>query len=287
MGDIFSRDCAIFSMNNRQLGGKKLFEYGIRNVLDFSYGAYVVNGAYSGNSNPAGAPNGNDAVATIRELLDGNIADVRLSAREASTAVSIIQTFANAADGIAAKLAGMEELAKKASSPDYSRVQVEAMQTELKDLAKEINDIVKGTEYNYNKIFTAVGESISISIGDGSSVDIFARDFSFNSQGLDLTTDQKSALSNIKKTITNLNEYKQYLNRQVARVEDATAIIESELESAMGVGLDDFTMDFAIETAFHIARQLSQDSSTALDMQANTEHSISLQLLRNRDYAVF
>ena len=177
----------------------------------------------------------------------------------------------------------MEELAKKASSPDYSRVQVEAMQTELKDLAKEIYDIVNGTEYNYNKIFTAAGESISIPIGNGSSVDIFARDFNFNSQGLDLTTDQKSALSNIKKAITNLNEYKQYLNRQFARMENATATIESELESAMGVGLDDFTMDFAIETAVHIASRLSQDSSSALDMQANTEPSIALQLLKDRD----
>ena len=264
-------------------GWRKLFEYGIRNVLDFSYGAYVVNGAYSGNSNPAGAPNHNDAVATIRELLNGNIADVRLSAREASTAVSIIQIFANAVDSIAAKLARMEELAKKASSPDYSQVQIEAMQKELKNFAEEINEIVKSTEYDYNKIFTSAGKSISIPIGDGSNIDIFARDFSFNSQGLDLTTDPKSALSNIKKAITNLNEYKQYLNRQVARVEDATAIIESELESAMGVGLDDFTPDLAIETVVHIASKLSQDSSTALDTQANTEPSIALQLLKDRD----
>ena len=157
------------------------------------------------------------------------------------------------------------------------------MQTELKDLAKEINDIVKGTEYNFNKIFTAAGESISIPIGDGSRVDIFARDFSFNSQGLDLTTDPNSASSSIEKAIANLNEYRQYLGRQVARVEDATATIESELESAMGVGLDDFTMDFAIETAVHIASRLSQDSSSALDMQANTEPSIALQLLKDRD----
>ena len=222
-------------------------------------------------------------MATIRELLNGNIADVRLSAREASTAVSIIQIFANAVDSIAVKLARMEELAKKASSPDYSQVQIEAMQKELKNFAEEINEIVKSTEYDYNKIFTSAGKSISIPIGDGSNIDIFARDFSFNSQGLDLTTDPKSALSNIKKAITNLNEYKQYLNRQVARVEDATAIIESELESAMGVGLDDFTPDLANETAVHIAIQVSQDSSSALDMQANTEPSIALQLLKDRD----
>jgi flagellin-like hook-associated protein FlgL len=221
-------------------------------------------------------------VATIRELLDGNIADVRLSAREASTAISIIQTFSNAADGIAATLNKMEELAKKASSPDYSRVQIEAMQKEFKSLAEEINEIVQGTKYNYNKIFTSAGESISIPIGDGSKVDIFARDFSFNSQGLDLTADPKSALSNIKKAITNLNEYKQYLNRQVARVEDATATIESELESAMGIELGDFTPEIAIETAVYTASQLSQDSSTALDTQANVTADEALQLLKYR-----
>ena len=221
-------------------------------------------------------------MATIRELLNGNIADIRLSAREASTAISIIQTFANAADGIAATLTKMEELAKKASSPDYSRVQIEAMQKELKSLAKEINEIVQGTEYNYNKIFTSAGESISIPIGDGSKVDIFARDFSFNSQGLDLTADPKSALSNIKKAITNLNEYKQYLNRQVARVEDATATIESKLESAMGIELDDFTPEIGLETAVYTASQLSQDSSTALDTQANVTADEALQLLKYR-----
>ncbi len=235
------------------------------------------------NSSPTGAPNHNDAVATIRELVKGNTADVRLSARKASTAVSIIQTFSSSVDSIAVKLAKMEELAKKASSPDYSQVQIEAMQTELQDLATEINEIVKSTEYDYNKPFTAAGQAISIPIGDGSSVDIFARDFSFNSQGLDLTADPKSALSSIKKAITNLNEYDKYLSRQISRVEDITATIEFELESAMGVGLDDFTPDLANETAIHIASQLSQDSSSALDTQANTEPSIALQLLNDRD----
>jgi len=268
--------------NTMNVGERKLFEYGIRNVLDVSYGAYVVNGAYTGNSSPTGAPKHNDVVATVRELLSGNIADVRLSAREASTSISIIQTFANAVDGIAAKLAKMEELAKKASSPDYSRVEIEAMQKEFKSLAKEINETVKNTEYDFNKIFTSAGESISIPIGDGSKVDIFAKDFSFNSQGLDLTTDPKSALSNIKKAITNLNEYKQYLNGQVARVEAATAIIESELESAMGVELDAFTPKVAIETAVHIASQVSQDSSTALGTQANVTADEALQLLKGR-----
>jgi len=97
-----------------------------------------------------------------------------------------------------------------------------------------------------------------------------------------LTADPKSALSNIKKAITNLNEYKQYLNRQVARVEDATATIESKLESAMGIELDDFTPEIGLETAVYTASQLSQDSSTALDTQANVTADEALQLLKYR-----
>lgn len=270
--------------NTPQIGGERiLFDYEFRNVLDVSYGAYAVNEAYSGSSNTTGARNHNDVVATIRELLNANTADIRLSARNASTAVSIIQTLAHATDGIAAKLSKMEELAGKAPSPDYSHVQVEQMQKEFNSLAKEINNLVKGAEYNYNKIFTATGKSISIPIGDGSRVDIFASDLSFNAQGLDLTADPKTALSSIKKAIKELGEYRTYLDRQVARVEDAVATIESELESAMGVDLNDFTADLALETVVHIASELSQDSSSALDTQANTEPSTVLKLLTDSD----
>lgn len=270
--------------NTPQIGGeRKLFDYEFRNVLDVSYGAYVVNEAYSGSSNTTGARNHNDVVATIRELLNADTADIRLSARNASTAVSIIQTLAHATDSIAAKLSKMEELANKAISPDYSHVQVEQMQKEFNNLAKEINNLVKSAEYNYNKIFTAIGKSISILIGDGSRVDIFASDLSFNAQGLDLTADPKTALSSIKKAIKELGEYRTYLDRQVARVEDAVATIESELESAMGVDLNDFTADLALETVVHIASELSQDSSGALDTQANTEPSTVLRLLKDTE----
>ncbi len=258
-------------------------EYEFSNVLDASYGAYVVSGAHSGHSNSQAARSHNDVVATIRELVKGNTADVRLSARDASTAISIVQTFAGAADTIAGKLAQMEGLAKKASSPDYSRVQVEEMQKEFKSLAKEINEIVKSTEYESNKLFTASGQAISISIGEDSKVDIFAQDFSFDAAGLDLTAEPKAALSIIKKAIKELSEYRGYLNKEAALVEELTAIIESEIESAMGVELDGFTPEAAMETDVRTASGLLQFSSSALDGQANVEPSIALQLLKDSD----
>jgi flagellin-like hook-associated protein FlgL len=258
-----------------------LSEYEFSNVLDASYAAYVVNGSRSGHSNSATSQGHDDVVATIRELVNGKTADIRLSAKNASTVVSVVQTFAGAAESIAIKLAEIESLAKKASGMDYSSTQVDDMQKEFKRLAKEINGIIKSTESEFNNLFTSTGKAISISIGDGSKVDIFARDLSFDATGLDLAANPKAALSNVKKAIKELSEYRGYLNKEAALVEELTAIIESETESAMGVELDDFTSEVALETDISTARQLSQNSSNALDAQANTVPSVVLQLLRD------
>lgn len=261
-----------------------MFEF--RNVLDVTYGAYVVKGAYRGvgtsGGNAAAAPERDQAVALIRELLRGRTAAVRQSTRDASTAVSIVQTFAGAIDTIAEKLGQMKELAGKAPSPDYSRPQVEQMQEQFESLAKQINQTAESTEYNYNKLFTADGKAVSISIGDGSKVDIFARDFTFDAQGMNIAIDPEGALSKVKHAVANLSEYKEYLSRQVARVEGATALLESEMESSLGVDLSDFSSEVAVKTASRAANQLLKDRAGSLDTQANSKPRRALQLLKGR-----
>ena len=258
---------------------RNLFEYEFRNVLDFSYGAYVVNGVYSGSSNPTGAPNHNDAVAIIRELLCGNTADVRLQARDASTAVSIVQTFTKAIDTIAGKLTKMQELTKKARSGDDSQVQVEEMQTQIQDMAEQINQTVDSTEYNFNKPFADNGKTFSIPLGNGSKTDIFARNFHFNAKGINIETNPQNALSAINEAITNINEYKTYLDRQAARLEEITAAIESEIQGAMGVDMKDFQPELATPMADYAASLVSQDKQTSLNTQANLTPDEILKLL--------
>jgi flagellin len=236
------------------------------------YGAYVVSGVCSGVGNSA-APERGAAVAIIRELLRGNIADIYQSAHDASTAVCIIQTFVAAADAIGEKLSGMRALAKKASSPDYTRVQVEQMQEELKELAEEINEITDNTEYEFNKLLTAEGESISIRVTQDTKIDIFARDLGFNVEGADLTKDAAGALAEIKKAIVNLHEYRRYLDRQADRLADVTGVIESQLESVVEVDLSDFNPSLAEQTIGRVVNWVLEDASTLLDMQAKLIHT--------------
>lgn len=191
--------------NNRQgtrisslIGGNKLFEF--RNVLD---GAYVVNGAYGGlgtsGRDTTQTPSRDQAIAVIRELLAGRTAAVRRNARDASTAVSVLQAFTDAIETIAEKHTKMSELAKKATDPDNSQVQVEEMQKQFRNLAQEINQTVSSTEYKFNKPFSGSGKTSSITIGNGSKIDIFARDFRFDAQDLNIATDPQNALSGLTK----------------------------------------------------------------------------------------
>ncbi len=257
------------------------------NVLDVSYGAYVVNGAYRGVNNLNGdstqAPGRDQAVAVIRELLAGDTAAVRRSAGDAGTAVSTLQILTDAIETITEKLAKLFELAQKALGPDYLQARVEEMQTQFQKLAKEINQTVNSTEYKFNKPFAGSSKTFSIPIGNGSKIDIFARDFRFDAKDLNIETDPQNALSAVNKAITNIDEYMTYLDGQAARLGDITAAIELDIQGAMGVDMEDFQPELAVPMVDYAASLISQDKQTSLNTQANLISGKILKLLKDGD----
>jgi flagellin-like hook-associated protein FlgL len=263
----------------------KLFEF--RNILDVTYGAYVVKGAYRGISKSSAdsvrAPGRDRAVAVIRELLAGNTTAVRKNARDASTAVSTMQIFTDAVEKISGKLTEMKELAEKASSPDYSQVQVEEMQKRFRNLAGELNQTAGRAEYKFARPFGADGKTVSIPTGNGSKVDIFARDFSFDTDGLDIVADPEKVLSSVNGAIAKIDDYKTYLNRQAAHLNNATEFIESQIRGAMGVDMQDFQPELAVPMADYAASLIAKDKQSSLDTQANLTPEEILKLLSDSD----
>lgn len=263
--------------------GKKLFEF--RNILDVTYDSRLVNGAYGGSgisdSDTAQPPNRDRAVAAIRELLTGETAAVRQRARDVSTSISALQIFTDAIETIAEKLVKMLDLVKKTLVPDCSQTQAERMEQQFQDLSRGINKIVSRTEYQFNKPFSGSGKTFSISIGNGSKINIFARDFRFDAQGLNLKTNPQTALSKVNDAITNIDEYKTYLDRQAVRLSDITASIESEIQVAMGINIKDFQPGFAELTADYAASLIPQDKQTSINTQANLTPNEILKLLKD------
>lgn len=258
-----------------------------RNILDVTYGAYVVKGAYRGisksSADSARAPGRDQAVAVIRELLAGKTEAVRKNARDASTAVSALQIFTDAVESISDKLAEMHGLAEKASSPDYSQVQVEEMQKQFRNLAGEINQTVNKAEYKFAKPFGTEGKTVSIPTGKGSKIDIFARDFSFNVEGLDIAVDSEKALLKVNDATARIDEYKKYLDRQVAHLTDVTEFMELQIRGAMGLDMHDFQPELAVPMADYAASLISKDKQNSLDIQANLTPEEILKLLSDSD----
>ena len=262
-----------------------LFDF--KNILDATYGAYVVNGAYVGirssNGDSTQAPDRDHAIAVIREFLAGRTASVRQNARDASTAVSTIQVFTDSIDTITEKLANMLKLSKKALEPYQSQIRVEQMQKQFRNLAEEINQIANGTEYNFNKPFSGAGETLSFSIGNGTKIDIIARDFRFDADNLDIEKDPQTALSRIREAITKSNEYKTHLDRQAAHLTEVTAAIELKIQGAMSVNMKDFQPELAMPMAEYAASLIQQDKQTPLNAQANLGPNEILKLLKDSD----
>ena len=260
-----------------------MFEF--KNVLDVTYGAYVVNGAYTGVRASADgvtqSPKCDHAIAVVREFLAGKNAAVRQTAEDASTAVSAMHIFTDAIETIAEKLTKMLELAQKVHDQYYSPTQTEQMQKQFRNLAQQINKTANGTEYKFNKPFSGDGRTFSIPTGNGTKIDIFARDFRINAEELNIETNPQKVLSKVSEAITNVSEYKTNLERQTAHLRDITSAIESQIQGAMGVDMHDFLPELAAPMADYAARLISQDKQTSLNTQANLTSDEILKLLKD------
>ena len=159
-------------------------DYLYSDKYDWSKGSYVKD------------QDGDRDVATLRGYLDGNVADIRLSTNHANTAVSMVQTLGGAATAIYDKLKEMEKLAQKVTSVYHSTEEKASMQEQLEGLADEVNKIVNNIKYNNedtnyrdNKLFTADGKTISVSIDNDRTIKFFPKDLSFDAENADLTED--------------------------------------------------------------------------------------------------
>ena len=259
--------------------------FGLNNVLGTGYSAHVI--VYSRIKDSLEAissgesTSDNTASLLIRELLRGEIAGSLQAARNASDGISIVQAFEGAASSINEILFQMAELAAKAESGIYSDAQKAVMQKQFTESADEINDIVENTKLNGNKLFSANGRTISISMSNGSTIDIVTKDLTFDTEGLDLTTDSETVLAFITEKIEETTSYIGDIDRQIEKLKIMSHLTESDVIHAMGYNANISNMDLATEIAAQTMGQIIAESVVLLETQANIQPSRALKLLEN------
>ncbi len=262
----------------------------ISSMVEANFGAWVINRAYDRVADSIEAVASGDSIndgtasAIIQMLLRGDIAASQEGARNAGDAISMVQTFEAAASSIDQTLIQMQELATQAATGTYSDEQKAVMQAEFEELADEINDIVDNTEFNDNQLLGSDGATIEISIGNGSSIDIASADLSFDTEGLDLTTDAQAVLDYVEDTIETVTAYRAYLGTQENRLEKTAALIEFDIVQAMDYETTISNTDLAMEIANEVMGKVMMEFVILLRIQANVAATTAFQLLDNEYY---
>ena len=113
----------------------------------------------------------------IRELMRADIAVLNQGLRNASDAISMIQTAEGALSVIDEKLTRMKELAEQASTGTYTTVQREIMNSEYQAMAAEIDRIANATDFNGVKLLDGSisqlhgGSGLKVHFGTGNDPD--------------------------------------------------------------------------------------------------------------------
>jgi flagellin len=122
----------------------------------------------------------------IRELMRSDIAVLNQGIRNASDAISMIQTAEGAMSVIDEKLIRMKELAEQAATGTYTTAQREIMNSEYQAMAAEIDRIATATDFNGVKLLDGSleaqhsGSGLKVHFGTGNSA---AEDYYYVSIG--------------------------------------------------------------------------------------------------------
>lgn len=242
----------------------------------------VIREGYNFSNGTYGIPDNDSDIAKIREFLQGNIADVRLSAQKAYAATSTVQMFVDAGVSIRNKLTQMEQIAHKAANGYYTNIDKASMQKEFEQLARDVNETVDNTEYANNKLFTAEGQVITRPLGNGQSIHLFARDLTVDTTNMDLTKDAQAALATIQNEVKQANEYHEHLTSQNKRLQNAMAIIESRMAGAAGFTSSDFTMIRAQKMTSYLSTMIQEEPYISSQSQSNITADETLHLLKDK-----
>ncbi len=228
---------------------------------------------------------GDDAAGlAISEKLRGQIGGLQQASRNASDAVSMVQTAEGALNEVHSMLQRVRELAVQYKNGTLSANDQLSIQSEVNQLKAEIERIGSETEFNGTKLLNTAGTTISFQVGaaDGQQItvatisvggQVAAGVFALNAGGATDIAEIDTAINNVsaaratfgavqnrlEHTISNLASYQENLTASESRIRDA---------------------DMASEMVAFTKYQILQQAGTSMLAQANQAPQNVLSLLR-------
>ncbi len=229
----------------------------------------------------------NDAeVASIGpNSLRGKLADIQDDLRRNSTFTSTFQNYRQLLALLIEKREQIreqiKELAQLKSKAKDKKAQREALWKKIDSFKEQINDLVNNTHFDGNKIFTAAGQDMAISVGNDVVINIPAKDFGVSLTDVDLSEAPDTLSKKIKKEIQAIMVYNGFLIGVEEKIESFSTLMAFKLQDLLEVEEHMAETNMTLEVArFTLARVL-QDMRKALYGQANVSPTAAAALLLN------
>ena len=233
---------------------------------------------------------GDDAAGLgIATGLNAQIRGYNQAARNASDAVSLIQTAEGSLQETTNILTRLRELAMQSSSSGVGNVERGYIQNEVAQLVSEVARIAQSTEYNGTKLVDGTITTLTFQVGirnsaTGDRISVNTVDASAGFLGVDtleLTSadSSRSALATIDGAIDKISLARATLGAAGNRFEHVTNSIRTASENLAAAHSRIMDVDVAAEASALSRAQILAQASIAVLAQANRVPQMMLRLL--------
>jgi len=226
----------------------------------------------------------------VRELMRADIAVLRQGAKNAQDGISLLQTAEGAMQTIDDCLVRMKELAEQAATGTYTDTQRSMMNSELQDMANEIDRVAKATEFNGITMLNASSGSVAIQVGDGSTadvdyisinkVDVTKTGLSVSSLDISTVAGAQSAMAAVATAIDTKDSARASFGTKMNRLENVVDVLNVQAENLMAAESRISDVDVAREMSVLTRTQVLAQAGVAMLGQANMMPQLALSLLQ-------
>ena len=228
---------------------------------------------------------GDDAAGlAISEKLRGQIGGLGKASRNASDAISMVQTAEGALNEVHSMLQRVRELAVQYKNGTLSSNDQLSIQSEVNQLKAEIERIGSETDFNGTKLLNSASTTISFQVGAADAQQITVATISVGAQVaagvFTLTAGGATDIAEIDTAINNISAARATFGAVQNRLEHTIANIASYQENLTASESRIRDADMASEMVQFTKLQILQQAGTSMLSQANQAPQSVLSLLR-------
>jgi flagellin len=226
----------------------------------------------------------------IASRMETQVRGMNVAARNASDAISLVQTAEGAIGKVSDMLQRMRELAVQAANATNNTGDRGNLDSEFQQLSAEVTRTIANTRFNGSAILAGDAGTSSYQVGANSTDQVAVVTTQLNTAtqitnvtggGITTVGAASTAMANIDDALTLVNTQRAMYGAVQNRFEAMIQVLQVNSENTSAAKGRIMDADFAVETSNLSRSQILQQAASAMVAQANAMPQQVLQLLRS------